>query len=1041
MIRFFAIHPTAANLLMVGLMLAGFFVLPTMKRETMPEIDKFEVQVSVFYPGAATAEVEDSICLPLEEATDGIPFIDERRCEAADNLGVMKLKMQEAGDMGQFLADIESAVDAIDSLPAESERPVIEELGRTQPVVSVALSADLPLIQLNQLAEHYRRELLRHPLVPIVKISGFSDHQLQVEISDYNLRQYGLSVADLAAIIDKQAIDMPAGKVTAPDREYQVRFTEKRRTAAELEELIVVKGMDGAEVRLGDIATIHDSFEKEEDKITFDGQRAALLVVQKNSVDDSLRVLEAVREFVQAENAHLPEEMRLILTQDSASIVADRLRMIITNAWQGLILVALTLYLFFSGRYVFWVVMGLPVSFLGAFAVITALGISINMISLVGLLIAIGILMDDAIVLSESVATEYRDGRTPLQAVVIGTKRVARGVISSFFTTVIVFSGLAFIKGDMGQVLKVLPIVLISVLVVSLIEAFLILPAHLHHALSYKENPSAWKVAFAQRFELWREYVGRVADKAMEYRYAFVGGVVGLFFVTVSLLPAGLVKFQGFPTLEGDLLQARILMPQGTSLVEMEKLVAYQKKALYLAAGNLSGKEVAPLIEHISVTYGVNGDAFESGAHVATINVDLLAAEVRHTSISELRRAWSKAAGDIPGAIAILYKEPSPGPAGRAIYLRLAGLDIDQLKGISIRLQNWLRSYEGVVNVLDDLRPGKPQLTVQMREGVYASGIDASVVATQLRAAYQGTEIDEVQYQGETYEIRVRMDEPSRSALSRFDELVIIHPETRQRVPLMAIADIEMHRDYARIQRINGERVVTVFADVFTERANASEILLDTQQNFFAPLEQEFPDLRVTMKGEIENSLITGLSMGKALLIGAIGIYLLLSLQFRSYTEPVIVMMAIPLALIGVVWGHIIMGQNITMPSMMGFVSLTGIVVNDSILLVEFVKLRVRKGMDFHTAASQASRDRFRAIFLTSLTTVAGLLPLMFETSLQAQILIPLVTSIVFGISSSTVLILLVLPALYGILKDFGLTERIQEPLDRLPEDIAASTP
>ncbi|WP_444905405.1 efflux RND transporter permease subunit [Microbulbifer sp. SSSA008] len=1027
MIRYFAGHPTAANLLMVALMLSGLFVLPSMKRETMPEIDKFEVQVSVPYAGAAAAEVEDSICLPLEEATDGISFIDERLCEAKDNLGLMTLKMQEAGDMDQFVADVESAVDSIDSLPAESERPVIEELGRTQGVVSIAISADLPLPQLNQLAEHYRRELLRDPAIPIVRISGFSDHQLQIEVSDYNLRQYGLSVMDLANIIDQQAIDMPAGKVSTPDREYQVRFTEERRTVAELENLVVIKGGDGAEVRLGDIAKIYDDFELAEDKITFDGHRAALLNVEKNSVDDSLRVLEAVRDFVDRENENLPEGMKLTLTQDSASIVADRLQMIMANAWQGLILVALALYLFFSGRYVFWVVMGLPVSFLGSFALITAMGVSINMISLVGLLIAIGILMDDAIVLSESIASEHREGRSPLEAVINGTKRVARGVLSSFATTVMVFGGLVFIKGDMGQVLKVLPIVLISVLLISLIEAFLILPAHLRHALEHKSRPPAWKQAFAKRFDGWRENMGRAADWAVKYRYAFVGGVFGLFLVTISLMTSGIVKFQGFPTLEGDLLQARILMPQGTSLVDMEKLVDKQLKTLDQVASEFSENERAPLVNHTSVTFGVNGDAFESGPHVATINVDLLAAEGRNTSMDELRHAWREAAGDTPGAIAILYKEPALGPAGRAIHLRLAGLELDQLKAASIRLQNWLRGYDGVVNVVDDLRPGKPQLTVKMREGSYASGLDASNVANQLRAAYQGMEIDEIQYRGETYEIQVRMDANSRGALSRFDELVIIHPATKQRVPLIAVADIEMNREYARIQRIDGERVVSVFADVFTEKANAGQVLGDTQEKFLSELTREFPGLRVDMQGEMKNSEVTGKSIGRALLIGAIGIYLLLSMQFRSYVEPLIVLVAIPLALIGVIWGHLIMGQNMSMPSMMGFVSLAGIVVNDSILLVEFVKRRVREGMDVHSAASRASRDRFRAIFLTSLTTVAGLLPLLFETSLQAQVLVPLVTSIVFGISSSTILILLVLPALYGILEDFGFTEPQEE--------------
>lgn len=1023
MIRFFVSHPTAANLLMAALLISGLVVLPTMQRETMPEIEKFEVQVLVAYPGASASEVEDSICLPLEDATDGISFTDERRCEAQDNRGLMVLKMLEAGDMGQFVDDVKAAVDGIDDLPAQSEIPVVEELGRTSPVVSVAISADLPLPQLNQLAEQYKQQLLQLDDIPVVRISGFSDHQLKIEISDHSLRQYGISVSELAGIIDQQAIDMPVGNVETPERDYQVRFTEERRTVEELAELVVIRGERGAEVRLGDIARIRDGFEVAEEKIEFDGRRAALLEISKNDIDDSLRVLEVVQDFVERENRRLPAGMELVLTQDQASIVSDRLQMLVTNAWQGLILVAATLYLFFSARYTFWVVMGLPVSFLGSFVLISAMGVTLNMISLVGLLIAIGILMDDAIVISESIASEYRSGRSALDAAVIGCKRVARGVISSFATTVMVFGGLLFLEGDMGQVLKVMPMVLIAVLLVSLLEAFLLLPAHLHHALAKNETVPLWKQRFSERFEGWREGVGSLAERAVRYRYGFVGAVLALFLLSVSLLPAGIVKFRGFPDMDGDILQARILMPQGTSLAATEQLVELQLQNLDRVAEVLSEQEESPLVRHVSVNYGVNADAFERGPHVATISVDLLPAERRKTTIDELRNAWRESVGDVPGAIAILYKEPALGPAGRPIFFRLAGNEFTELAAASQALQTWLRGYEGVIDVVDDLRPGKPQLKVRLREGAFASGLDASTVAMQLRAAYQGIEIDEVQFGGETYEIQLRMDKTSRGLLSRFDEFAIVHPQTKQAVPLIAIADIESARDYARIQRVDGLRTVSVYGDVLSQFANSGEVIADTEANFLPSLRESYPGLRISIEGETKNSKITGQSIGQALLLGAIAIYLLLSLQFRSYVEPVIVMLAIPLAFIGVIWGHLLMGLELSMPSMMGMVSLAGIVVNDSILLVEFVKLRAREGMSIHDAASQASRDRFRAIFLTSLTTVAGLLPLLFETSLQAQILVPLVTSIAFGISVSTLLILFVLPALYGILEDFGFTE------------------
>jgi len=1027
MIRFFAGHPTAANLLMGVLLLVGLFVLPSMKRETMPTVEQYEVQVSVAYPGASALEIEDSICQLLEEATDGITFTSERRCDARDNVGTMVLEMLEAGNMPQFVDDVKTAVDSIDEFPEESEDPVVEELGRVTGVVNIAVLADLPLPQLNAIAEDYKQRLLRLPEVSIVRISGFSDHQLKIEVSEQSLRQYGLSVTEMANIIGQQSLEMPAGTVEGNKRDYQLRVTEARRTVDELTDLVVLRGDGGTEVRLGQIATVHDGFELEENKVEFDGRRAAILEINKNKIDDSLRVLDSITAFVDAENQRLPEGIELVLTQDQTSIVRDRLMLMVTNAWQGLILVAATLYLFFSGRYTLWVTMGLPVSFLGSFALITAMGVSINMISLVGLLIAIGILMDDAIVISESIASCSRSGMKPLEAVVEGTKRVTRGVLSSFFTTVMVFGGLMFIEGDMGQVLKVMPMVLIAVLLVSLVEAFLILPSHLLHSLHHQSSTPLWKQRFEVRFERWREAVGQLADTCIRYRYSVVGGVLALFLVSAALLPSGVVKFRGFPDLDGDILQARIIMPQGTPLAEMERVVQRQVRGLEEAAALLSEGESEPLIRHVKIAYGVNADAFENGPHIATLSVDLLSAEDRNTAIDELRDTWRDTVGSVPGAIAILYKEPTLGPAGRAISFRLKGDELTTLMSASEQLKRWLNGYEGVIDVLDDLRPGKPQFKVRMREGAFATGIDVRTVANQLRAAYQGVDVDEIQFDGEGYEVQVRLDEASRSSLAVFDNITIVHPQTGQAVPLISIATIESTREYARVQRIDGRRTVSVFGDVLGQQANASEIVADIKQRLLPQLKESYPGIDVTVEGETKNSAVTGKSIARALLIGAIAIYLLLSLQFRSYVEPLIVMVAIPLAFIGVIWGHLIMGLEMSMPSMMGLVSLAGIVVNDSILLVEFVKLRVREGMSVHDAASQASRDRFRAIFLTSLTTVAGLLPLLFETSLQAQILVPLVTSIIFGISVSTLLILFLLPALYGILEDFGLAQAGQE--------------
>jgi len=1032
MIRFFAGHKTAANILLLALLAIGLSAIPTLKLETFPEVKKYEVQVTVAYPGAAPSDVEEGICIPLERATDGISFLDEKRCEAKDNFGVMTLKMLEVGTMVQFIEDVKSAIDGIDNFPTEIEEPVVKELGRIDPVVDIAISGDLPRPALKELAEDLRRRAQREPGIPLAEVRGFSDRQLRVEIPMQMLEQYGLSILDIADRIKRQGVDLPAGIIEADTQEIQLRFTDLRRTVDDLGRLVIVSSAGGGEVLLRDIATITDTFEKEEDKITFNGKPAAVLAISKNKSDDSLKVLAAVEAFVAQEHKRLPEAITLALTSDRASIVQERLDLLSSNGMMGIMLVALALFLFFSLRYTFWVAMGLPVSFLASFALISALGMSINMISMVALLVAIGILMDDAIVIAENIASERHKGKAPLDAVVDGTKKVTRGVLSSFATTVLIFSSLLMMKGDLGQIMRVLPIVLISVLTVSLIEAFLILPRHLLHALEHGDDEKKFyfQKKFDAFFERVRQKMYRLAVQVVVRRYAFVGGIIALFIVSVSMLVGGVLKFQAFPDLDGDIVEARVLMVPGTSLDHLEGIVQQTLDALEQSNKLLSEKEDGELVKNVRVTYSQHVDAFETGPHLATIVVDLLSAETRSGTIADLTNDWRARVGKLPGVLSVQYRQPQVGPAGRAIHIRLQGDDMDELALASNDLKAWLHGYDGVVDILDDLRSGRPILQMRLKEGAYALGIDAQTIAGQVRAGYQGIIAKEIQSGDETFEIRVSLDKQSRSNLDAFDRFSVLHPKTGAAIPLDSIALVEEDRSYSRIHRVNNIRTVSVFADVDSERINAGDVLKDVGKKLLPEFKVKYPGVSIALEGEAKNSAVTMGSLQRGFMLGLFGVFLLLSFQFRSYLEPIVVMVAIPLAFIGVIWGHLIMGINLTMPSMVGAVSLAGIVVNDSILLVEFTKARVREGMALHDAAAAASRDRFRAIFLTSFTTVAGMLPLLLETSMQAQVLIPIVVSISFGISMSTVLVLFFLPALYSIFEDFGFTANDEDDLE-----------
>jgi len=1035
MIRFFAAHPTAANILMFIILLLGIASLPNLNKETFPEIKLNKVQVTVAYPGASANEVEEGICNRLEDSTDGISFLDERSCEARDNVGIMVLDMQESGKLRLFIDDVNSAIDGITDLPADAEDPIIVELGRTKPVVSVAINAQLSQPELKALAEYYRDRLLALPQVPMVDVSGFSTHELSVRIKPETLRRYQLSIQEIANLIQQQSVDLPAGILDAEQRSYQIRVENERRSVQQLSDLVILNDEKGGRLRLGDIATIVDEFTDEEVRFELDGRPAALLKVSKNTSDDSLTVFNAVKDFVDAENARLPDSTRLVITQDTASIVQDRLNLLLSNGWQGLLLATITLFLFFSWRYTFWVALGLPISFVGGLMVMSVVGISINMISMVALLMAIGILMDDAIVISESIEQEYRHGQTPLDATVNGIKKVGRGVLSSFATSAMLFGSLLFLKGDMGQVMGVLPVVLLAVLTISLVEAFLILPHHLKHSLEKHKDQfkaldeNGWRHQFELKFEQLRDEVGKLADTAIKYRYLTVGAAVGLLVITLSLFPAGFIKFKAFPDIEGNLLEARIIMPQGTPFDRTEAVVAELLSSLQKAKQQLPAEDKGELIKHIQVFYSSNADAGEEGAHLATISLDLLDSEIRNASLNDLRRLWLQSTLAIPDVVSIQFKEPTLGPAGQAISIRLQGEDLLQLSKASWELQTWLNGYPGVSNVMDDLRPGKPQFTVSLHPGSLGSGLNAQQLAQQLRAAYQGVKVDDVYKGREAYEINIKLNSDREQALQDFEQLSLFNNQGID-IPLGAIADITEKREFSRITRINHQRTVTISGDIDSAIANTNEVINDTRNRFLNNLQKRYPGLYISLEGEVKNSQETNSSVLTGFILGISGVYFLLSFQFRNYREPLVVLMNIPLALIGVIWGHKLMGLDITMPSMIGFVSLAGIVVNDSILLVEFVKRRSLEGMTLHDAAGQAVRDRFRAIFLTSITTIAGMLPLLSETSLQAQVLVPLVASVVFGMISSTVLLLLVLPSAYAIMEDFGVRENEETELE-----------
>ena len=1025
MIRYFGAHPTAANVLMAAIIILGLSALPKLQRDTFPLIPPTEVEIRVAYPGATPDEAEDAVCLRIEDALDSVTGLVEVRCDARENIAISTAQMREGGDIDQFFNDVQSQVDAITSFPDKVEKPTVIKLERTASVASIAITGGMSPRGLKAYAEAVKERLKRDRRIAQVIIQGFSDQDLVIELPAGVLQKYGISISDVRTAVERQSLDVPAGTMETGDGDLIVRFKEQRRKPGELADLIIVSGKTGGRVRLGDLADIQTVFDKAEEKVLFNGKRAALLNISKTNDQDSLRVMDAIMENLVREQEMAPRGVQLEISSDVTSNIRDRLRILVNNGVQGLALVFLTMWLFFSLRFSFWVTMGLPVSFLGAVFAMHSLGYSLNMMTLVGLLVAIGLLMDDAIVISENVAAQLAKGKTALDAAIDGTRQVMPGVISSFLTTAMVIGPLAFLSGKMGAVLKYLPVVLLITLIVSLVEAFLILPSHLSHSMN-KTDPtrrSRLQIGFENKFERLREGVFMpLVTRVTNMPGLSIGIMIFLMLSSIAAFPAGILKFQAFPSLESDVIQARILLPQGTPLSRTEATVAKVNTALKQLDEEFSARQDGGLrmVKNISILFNSNVDAYESGPHIATVSADLLRAEKRNGTVDEMLRRWRELTGNLPDVVALKFTDKERGIAGKAVDLRIQGNNLDLMKKVSLELQYFFSSLKGVKDISDDLRPGKPELRVHLKKTAGVFGITARVGADELRAALYGNTNLEVLDGPEAYDVIIRLAAADRNSIEDLLYLKLRGPDG-DLIPLSAVATIEEGRGFARIHRVNGQRTVTIQASLDTEIANAREIMGLLKKRVLPKLKEKYPEVRFASQGQDKETAETGNSLQTNLIIGVIGIYLILVFQFRNYLQPLAVMLAIPMGLIGVVWGHIMMGLDLTMPSLVGFATLAGVVVNDNILLVAFIKDRLKEGMNAMEAGRQAARDRFRPIMLTSLTTIAGLLPLLTETSTQAQLLIPLVASLAFGLLTATVTSLLMVPSFFTLIEDIGM--------------------
>ncbi|WP_147820605.1 efflux RND transporter permease subunit [Salidesulfovibrio onnuriiensis] len=1018
-IAWMAGNSVAANLLMVVLLVGGLAMGLHIKQEVFPEFSEDTVSVSVSYPGASPEEVEQGIVLAIEEAVMGLDGVKEVTSTASEGSASVTIEALESANLQKLAQDVKTEVDRISSFPEEAEDPVVSEMSRTRQVLSVMIYGNQEDTVLRALAEDLRSELIADPGVTQVELNEVSDLQISIEIPQEKLRAYNLTLEEVAQRLEEASVDVPGGGIKADSGEILVRMKERRDYGRDFARTPIVTGSDGTQVLLEDIATIIDGFEDEDIITTYNGQPSIRVDVYRIGDQTPMSVAESVRNTLAGFQERLPENVSATILNDMSEVYGQRMDLLLNNAYLGLALVFVFLALFLEPRLAFWVAMGIPVSFLGSFLILPTLGVSINMISMFAFLIALGIVVDDAIVVGENVFSMRQQGMPPLRAAIEGAKRIAMPVTFSVLTNIVAFMPLLFIPGTMGKIFWSIPVVVMSVFAVSLIESLFVLPAHLAHLKEGRQSGLMhWISGYQQRVAngllgFIRNTYRPLLDWTMQWRYATVAVGIALLALTGAYVASGRQGFTLMPKVESDFAYLQVELPYGSPASKSEAV-----RDRFLAAANrvIETNGGDRLVEGIDSKIGGAGRDI-SGSHVVKIQVYLTAADIRPISTDEFVRLWRQEAGEIAGLETISFSSDKGGPgAGDALEFELSHSDVTTLEAAAADLAESLALYPGVKDVDDGFSPGKEQLDFKITPAGNSLGLTAQEVASQVRAAYYGTEV--LRQQRGRNEVKVVVRRPENERVSEYDleELMIKTPDGMD-VPLREVVTIKRGRAYTAIKRRDGRRVLSVTADV-NPRSQATQVMTTVLAEALPTIKSRYPGLGCVMQGMQADMTESTTSLMTGLLMAMLGIYALLAIPFKSYLQPVIIMVCIPFGAVGAVLGHILMGYSLSIMSLLGIVALSGVVVNDSLVFIDFANEQRGKGHCAHDAVLEAGTARFRPIMLTTLTTFSGLAPMILETSRQARFLIPMALSLGFGILFATVITLVLVPSLYMILED-----------------------
>jgi len=1022
LIAWFTYNSVAANLLMVFIVIGGFVSYQMMTKRMMPDVQPNLVRISVPYPGAAPEETEEGVVIKIEEAIQDVKGVKTITSTASEGSGSVVVELTSDVDLDDAVNEIKIKVDSISTFPGETEKPVISKVEFTAEVMWLSVYGEMDRRTRQNIASEVRNEIMSLPEVNKAEILGNRPYEIAVEIPEAVLRSYDLSLAEVADSIRRFSVDLPGGSIKTEGGDIRLRTIGQAYTGIDYSQLVLRTNQDGTRLLLGDIANINDGFVESDGYARFNGHAATVIRVKSVGEQNDLEIAKAVRSYLEQKNKTLPAGAKLEIWADGSYYLQQRLDMMFDNMLMGIALVFFLLTLFLRPKVAFWVLVGIPISFFGAFLLMDKVGpvaTNINFLSLFGLILVLGIVVDDAIVIGESVYTEIKENGHSKENVIMGAKRVAVPATFGVLTTIAAFIPMLTLDNVAAPFFEAIAVVVILCLIFSLIESKLILPAHLAHMkyTPYDESKASRFAKLQHKIREGMEYYAKniyrpVLEKLVTYRYLTMITFVTILMLSFGVLSSGILKFEIFPSIPNDIIQARFTLNEGSPISSRDKLIDHMEASVRKVDKRLAQEmnDGEPAIRHVL--------AWTNGDYAGGMLVELTKGENREVDSWTLEREWRKQVGEVAGVKDMRFIS-SAGVGGDAgLSFRLVGTHYENLEAASLELQQKLAEYDGVYDIRTSYSSGSQEIKLALKPGAETLGISLTDLGRQIRQAFYGEEAQRIQRGKDEIKVMVRFPKDERRSIASLENMRIRTPQGDW-VPFSAVADFELGTSFSTIQREDRKRAISVMADINPDKIESATVIKEVTETYLPQLLTKYSGVTMELSGQSKENQKFILELASSFMAAIALIYVLIAVPLKSYSQPLIVMFVIPFGFIGAVVGHIIFDKSISMMSLFGLVALAGVVVNDSLLMVEFVNRARAEGLRLVDAVLQAGVKRFRAIMLTSLTTFFGLFPIMFEKSLQAQVIIPMAISLAFGILFATFITLVLLPCLYLILEDF----------------------